>query len=211
MARWYLHRRGTLRPGEVIDRDRPYAEGLEAPGAGPGPFDDELVHLGVPAEVAARAGRLAPLASVGELAEAARAAGRPLEVAVDAYPVLEDGLCLRPLLGALRRRPAPDRWERWQLHSLADDLAESRGAALAEALRRSPSLDGRAAGHEWLAERAAALRRAALLAHRVEVARSAQPVADRPGRPGGGGRRRSRLNRADGWTIEGWDRLERGA
>ena len=172
LARWYLHRQGTFRPGEVIDRDRPYAEGLEAPGAGPGPFDNELVHLGVPAEVAARAGRLAPLASVGELAEAARAAGRPLEVAVDAYPVLEDGLCLRPLLGALGRRPAPDRWERWQLHSLADDLAESRGAALAEALRRSPSLDGQAAGHEWLAERAAALPRAALLAHRVEVGAS---------------------------------------
>ena len=65
-----------------------------------------------------------------------------------------------------------DRWERWQLHSLADDLAESRGAALAEALRRSPSLDGQAAGHEWLAERAAALPRAALLAHRVEVGAS---------------------------------------
>lgn len=71
------------------------------------------------------------------------AAGRPLEVAVDAYPVLEDGLCLRPLLGALRGRPAPDRWERWQLHSLADDLAESRGAALAGALRRSIWPSGR--------------------------------------------------------------------
>jgi NAD-specific glutamate dehydrogenase len=84
--------------------------------------------------VAARAGRLAALASVGELAEAARAAGRPLEVAVDAYPVLEDGLCLRPLLGALRGRPAPDRWERWQLHSLADDLIDLAVRAVGDAI-----------------------------------------------------------------------------
>jgi NAD-specific glutamate dehydrogenase len=169
LARWYLHRPGTLPPGEVVHRDRPYAEDLEVLGARPGPLDDELGALGVPAEVAARARRLGALASVGELAEAARAAGRPLGVAADAYPVLEDGLCLAPLLWALRRRPAPDRWERWQLRSLADDLAHSRGLALVEALRRSPSLDGRAAGHDWLAGRTASVRRACALAHRVEV------------------------------------------
>ena len=170
LARWYLRRRGALRPGEVIDRDRPYAEGLAPPGDGPGRVDNELVQVGVPAEVAARAGGLAALASVGELAEAARSAGRPLAVAMDAYEVLEDGLCLRPLLGALRGRPAPDRWERWQLHSLADDLAESRGAALAGSLRVPPSLDGRAAGQGWLAARAATVDRAVLLARRVERA-----------------------------------------
>ena len=107
---------------------------------------------------------------MGELGEAARAAGRPLEAAVAACPVLEDGLGLGSLLGALRQRPAPDRWERWQLHALADDLARSRAEALAQCLGRHPLLEGQAAAREWLGERpAAALRRASRLAHQVEV------------------------------------------
>ncbi|MGA3219626.1 MAG: NAD-glutamate dehydrogenase domain-containing protein [Acidimicrobiales bacterium] len=170
LARCYLGRRGPLRPGEVIDGDRPYAMSLESAQARPDPLEGDLVRLGVPAEVAGRAQRLALLASVGELAEAARNAGRPLEAAVDACPVLEEGLCFRPLLGALRRRPAPDRWQRWQLHSLADDLARSRVVALVEALGRHPLLDGRAAAREWLGERAAALARVSRLAHQVELA-----------------------------------------
>jgi len=189
LARWYLHRQGTFRPGEVIDRDRPYAEGLEAPGRA-WPFDNELVHLGVPAEVAARAGRLAPLASVGELAEAARAAGRPLEVAVDAYPVLEDGLCLRPLLGALGRRPAPDRW--------------NAGNCI-----HWPTISPRAGGRPWprpsggpFARRPG--RRARMAGRKAAACpsrpagtpgrgrRLAQPVADRPG-VRRWGHRRSRL------------------
>jgi glutamate dehydrogenase len=168
LARWYLYRRGPLRPGEVIDRDRPDAVRIEAAMALPELLDGELVRLGAPAEVAARAQRLALLASVGELAWAARAAGRPLEVAVDACPVLEDGLCFRPLSGG--RRPAPDRWERWQLHSLGDDLARIRAVALAAALRSNPGLDGPEAARRWLGDRAATLRRPSLLAHQVEVA-----------------------------------------
>ncbi|MGP8208361.1 MAG: NAD-glutamate dehydrogenase domain-containing protein [Acidimicrobiales bacterium] len=170
LSRCYLGRRGPLRPGEVIDRDRPYAMSLERAGAWPDPHQGELLRLGVPAEVADRAQRLALLASVGELGEAARAAGRPLEAAVAACPVLEDGLGLGSLLGALRQRPAPDRWERWQLHALADDLARSRAEALAQCLGRHPLLEGQAAAREWLGERpAAALRRASRLAHQVEV------------------------------------------
>ncbi len=166
LARWYLSRGAPLRPGEVIERDQPCAVSLEATGA-VGPVDGELAGLGVPVEVAARAQRLDLLASVGELAEAARTAGRPLEDAVGASPVIGEGLCVRPLLAAVRRRPAPDRWERWQLHSLADDLVHYRAVALGEALRRSRLLDGPAAAHEWLGERAAAVRRVSVLARQV--------------------------------------------
>ncbi len=170
LGRWYLSRRGPLRPGEVIERDRPGAVRLETAGALPGPVDGDLEGLGVPVEAAARARRLGQLAAVGELAEAARTAGRPLDDAVSVSPVIEDGLCVPPLLAAVRRRPAPDRWERWQLHSLADDLVHYRAVAVGEALRRSRSLDGPAAAYGWLSEKTAALGRVSAMAHRVDVA-----------------------------------------
>jgi hypothetical protein len=70
----------------------------------------------------------------------------------------------------MRRRAAPDRWERWQLHCLADDLAQYRAVALAEAMRRFGSLDGPAAAHGWLGDKVAALRRVPVLAHQVDLA-----------------------------------------
>jgi glutamate dehydrogenase len=170
LARWYVSRPGPLPPGEVIERDRPYAVDLEVAGAPPDLVDGELVRLGAPADVAARARRLTLLAAVGELAEAARTAGRPVEVAMSASAVLDEGLCARTLLGAMRRRAAPDRWERWQLHCLADDLAQYRAVALAEAMRRFGSLDGPAAAHGWLGDKVAALRRVPVLAHQVDLA-----------------------------------------
>ncbi len=170
LARWYLSQPGPLRPGEVIGRDRPCAVSLEVAGAPPGPAGGELLDLGVPAAAAARARRLDVLASVGELAQAARTAGRPLEDARDASPVIDDGLCLRPLWAAVRGRPAPDRWERAQLHSLADDLVHYRAEAVGEALQRYRSVDGPAAAHEWLGEKAAARRRVSVLARHVDLA-----------------------------------------
>jgi glutamate dehydrogenase len=169
LARWYLARPGALRPGEVINRDRPGAAVLHAAAGWAGPLDSELAGLGVPADVAGRAQRLGLLASVGELGEAARACGRPLQAVAQAAPVLEEGLSYRALFGALRQRPAPDRWLRWHLHSLADDLAHSRAAALADALGRHPQLDGPGAARQWLGERAAALRRVSLLARQLEL------------------------------------------
>ena len=170
LTRWYLRRRGALRPGEVIAEDREPAAVLAAVRGGATPLDNELVRLGAPADVAGRAQRLALLAPVGEMAEAARSAGRPLGAVVDASPVVEEGLSLPVLVGALRRRPAADRWERWQLHSLADDLAGSRAEALAEALRWHPSSGGPQAAREWLGQREAAVHRARLLARQVEGA-----------------------------------------
>jgi glutamate dehydrogenase len=175
LARWYLGRRGPLRPGEVMDQDLPSAAVLAAAPGWPGPLDSELVRLGAPPDIAGRAQRLALSASVGELAEAARAAGRELGVVMDARSALEEGLLLPRLLGALRLRPAADRWERWQAHSLADDLARSRAAALAEALRGHPRLGGSAAAQAWLGERTAALHRVSFLARQVEGAGQPSP------------------------------------
>jgi glutamate dehydrogenase len=170
LARWYLRKDRPLLPAEVADDDRAFAAVLVAARGGPEATDSELVRLGAPADVAGRAEALGFLAWAGELADVVRVSGRGLAEVEDARPVVEEDLSFPLLLEALRRYPVADRWERWQLHALADDLARIRATALAEALRRHPLLTGADAVREWAGERTGALDRVSVLARRAGAA-----------------------------------------
>ena len=130
LARWYLRRQPPDRPVDVIGRPAVVrCPRRQLATAASGPAAAGLAGMGVPADVAARADALAVLAGVGELAEVARSTGRQLGTALDAHRVVEAELSLPWLTEALRGWPAPDRWQRWELHSLADDIAYIRVAA----------------------------------------------------------------------------------
>ena len=178
LARFYLSRYGPVDPGAATAADRPFvarldesplAEGRTA-GAGPLDFQPlavELTSLGVPEALASRAARLVRDAAVGELAEAARASGRDLATVTDAYPVIEEGLNLRALENALGQRETADRWHRWELDLMADDLARTRVVAVTRALQANPDATGAEAAREWLAMRPGPLARTSDLVNRL--------------------------------------------
>jgi NAD-specific glutamate dehydrogenase len=101
--------------------------------------------------------------AVGEVAEVARSSGKELQVALEAYRTVSAGLSLTGLSEVLRSRATLDRWDRWQQHALADDLARLGTAAAIAALAHYPDLPGGDAGREWLTENRAALAPAAAL------------------------------------------------
>lgn len=171
LARWYLSRRGPLKPGELIARDRPSMIAVDeiAPAPlGPAASVDEgtLSGLGIPADVARRAQRFKWAAAVGELAEVARAAGCEMGPVVDAYGVVDEALSLPALQHALGQG-ASDRWERWQLHLLADDVARARADAVTKALLAYSEAPSGQACRQWLAMRSGPLARVSFLVNQL--------------------------------------------
>jgi glutamate dehydrogenase len=131
------------------------------------PLAVALTASGVPGEVASRAALLVRDAAVGELAEAAREAERAIGPVTAAYVVFESELSLPGLARALSRQETADRWERWQLDLLADDLARARVIAVTRALQSRPDAAGEDAAREWLAMRPGPLAHASGLAQRL--------------------------------------------
>jgi glutamate dehydrogenase len=172
LARWYLARPGTIRPGEVIVSDLPTASHLEATYQEEGgSVAKELSSLGLPSEVARRAERYYRTAAAGEIADVARAADRDLTDVLQAYAVVEGGLSLATLQGALSGESPSDRWDRWQLDLLSDDLARARADAAIRALQSYPDTPGEDAARRWLAAHSDSVEHARLLVKQVrEVA-----------------------------------------
>ena len=182
LVRWYLSGRDRLTTGEMIERYRsasmgfdrllvpPPLEGALPWSAPPGIAERvaSLVSRGVPTPVAEGAARLEVKGAVGEVAEVARSSGKELQVALEAYRTVSAGLSLTGLSEVLRSRATLDRWDRWQQHALADDLARLGTAAAIAALAHYPDLPGGDAGREWLAENRAALAPAAVLVEQAE-------------------------------------------
>ncbi len=127
-----------------------------------------LTARGVPPAVAEWASRLEVKASVGEVAEVARASGRQMQVALEAHRAVSAGLSLPGLSEVLRSRTTLDRWDRWQQHALADDLARLGTAAAIAALADHPDLPGADAGREWLTTNGAALAPVASLVQQAQ-------------------------------------------
>ncbi|HTT88176.1 MAG TPA: NAD-glutamate dehydrogenase domain-containing protein [Acidimicrobiales bacterium] len=178
LARWYLARKGPLEPRAVIAADRPFVAGLQAAcsldgqAPGGGPFDARpaaaaLTAMGVPDDVAARVAGLLRDAAVGELAEAARSSDHEVGPVSGAYAAVEEGLSLARLEEALTGRETSDRWERWELDLLADDLARARVVAVTRALQFRPDVGGVEAAREWLAMRPGPLAHASDLVDRL--------------------------------------------
>ena len=229
LARWYLRRGLPETLGKLIERDRMLVEGVrawaaraevavadEAGGAeakttrfGPGALGDgaaevgALVQLGVPAGLASRAGLALAAAVAGELGDAARATDSGFEVAVEAYELVVEGLGLEQVAEMLAGWHPADRWERWQLHVLSEDLADMRAWAARAALASHPGRPRKDAVFAWLADRREAttsllgligeLRKApapnlslasiTLRAVRAALEGTATPVGGVPGRP----------------------------
>jgi glutamate dehydrogenase len=173
LARWYLARPGPVRPGQVISSDRPAASHLEETYRQEGgSMAKGLSSLGLSDDVALRAERFYRAAAAGEMADVSRGSGRELAQVIDAYAVIEGGLSLPTLQGTLYRQVAADRWDRWQLDVLADDLARSRAEAATRALRSHPDEPGGDAARGWLAARSASMARPLALVKELREAAS---------------------------------------
>jgi glutamate dehydrogenase len=171
LVRWYLSSRDRLTTSEMIERCRsasmeldrllvPPAPDGAPPWSAPPSMAERVMDLtarGVPPAVAEWASRLELKASVGEVAEVARASGREIQTALEAHLAVSAGLSLPGLSEALLSRTTLDRWDRWQQHALADDLARLGTAAAIAALAGHPELPGVDAGRDWLTTNGAAL------------------------------------------------------
>ena len=177
LVRWYLSGSDRLTTSEMIERYRlasiefdrllgsPMSDSA-LPSSAPPRLAERVMDLaarGVPPVVAERAARLEAKAAVGEVAEVALASGKELKVALDVHRTVGAGLSLPGLSEVLRSRTTLDRWDRWQQHALADDLARLGTTAAIAALAHYPDLPGVDAGREWLSENRAAMAPAASL------------------------------------------------
>ena len=171
LVRWYISSRDRLTTSQMIERCRSASMELDRllirptpdgalPSSAPPSMAERAMNLvarGVPPAVAEWVSRLEVKVSVGEVAEVARASGKELQIALEAHRAVSAGLSLPGLSEVLRSRTTLDRWDRWQQHALADDLARLGTAAAIAALADHPDLPGADAGREWLTTNGAAL------------------------------------------------------
>ena len=170
VARSYLRRRG-IEPASVIEADQPYAAELAPPpaaggssgaaGGAPAPSEiDRLVALGLDRAAAVSFAGLAALRRVADVAAVSRAVGRPAAEVLEGFAAVDEALGLAVLDGRLAGLVPGGRWERWQLRSLADDIAAWRRRAVEQALRSpGPPADAVAAFLGGRGERRARLDR----------------------------------------------------
>ena len=182
LVRWYLCSPDRLTTSQMIERCRPASMELdrllvpptldrELPWPAPPTMAERAQNLtarGVPPAVAEWASRLEVKASVGEVAEVARASRRQMQVALEAHRAVSAGLSLPEFSEVLRSRTTLDRWDRWQQHALTDDLAHLGTAAAIAALADHPDLPGADAGREWLTTNRAALAPVASLVRQAQ-------------------------------------------
>ena len=69
------------------------------------------------------------------MAAVSRAVGRPAAEVLEGFAAVDEALGLAVLDGRLAGLAPGGRWERWQLRSLADDIAAWRRLAVEQALR----------------------------------------------------------------------------
>ena len=175
LARWYLRRgQPSAQEAGVVASDRLAWAALrgDAPEETGG-----LVSLGAPKELSAETASLLLGQAAGEVGQVARATGRQPAPVVPAWRRVDAGLGLGPLSELLRGWPGAGRWQRWQLHVLADQLADTRVAISARALVAFPGEEGEQAVDRWLAAREQSVARATSLAARLRQAAAGNDIA----------------------------------
>jgi glutamate dehydrogenase len=140
LARWYLARGLERRLAEVVERDGPLVGSLASFGQ-----PSALSSAGVPPGLADAVAAVQAQAAIGELGEVARATGGSIAQVAASMKFVEASLGLDALGGAFASWEPPGRWQRWQLHMLADDLALLRARATKAAIGPGPE--------QWLEER----------------------------------------------------------
>lgn len=164
LARWYLVHSGPLEVGTLI-----------ASGAGILPLVADLLPLdeallgelgsaGVPAPRAEELARLEGLSVVGEVGSVSQRSGRAPAEALEAMGAVAQALNVGPLGRRLTGTAPADRWDRRQLHVLADDLGRGLAATATAALSSAAAgAKGAEAVSEFLGRRPRALQRSAAL------------------------------------------------
>lgn len=169
LARWCLLQPGPLRAGAQLHTDLPLVPELAPLLATDEALRAELKGVGAPEDVVDDIVRLTTLSVLGEVGTVARSSGRAPADAVRAMGAAAKALSVGPinrqLVGA---RPA-DRWDRRQLHMLADDLARALAATAAAALAAFPAEAGVGAVEAFLRQKAPAVSRLRSLARRVDA------------------------------------------
>jgi len=154
LSRWYLARGLPAALGAVVERDSLVAGQLAHEGA-----PSALAGTAVPADLAADVEKLRAQAAAGEIGEVSRSTGRAVAEVAEATGQVEAGLGLDALASALASWAPRGRFERWQLHSLSDGLAQLRANATREAVLVGPG--------PWLEHRKELAERARTLAARA--------------------------------------------
>jgi glutamate dehydrogenase len=153
LARRYLLA-GPGRPGARIAADEGYAREAEDLPTAAAPVAAGLERLGVPADLAQRAGTASRLASLADVAAVARRSGRSAGEVLDAWELVGDAARIDALVEAVTTVVPANRWAGWQARAIVDDaitwVATASGAAVGD-----PGGDVKA----WLAARDAALQR----------------------------------------------------
>jgi glutamate dehydrogenase len=185
LARTYLRRQG-IDLAAVIREDWPVAADVEARAAGGGSDGGagsvggggldvgSLVERGVERPVAEGFAHLAGLARIGDVAAASRALGRPADEIIAWFEQVDESLDLPALESRLAALHPAGRWERWQLRSLADDVAALRREAVERAVRLGGDSPG--AVRDFLEARSARQGRLGRLGRQVD-GRSGEALA----------------------------------
>ncbi len=170
LARAYLISAGAFHLGELISRDAPLADQMEAAGEtaktdAAKTDEDALVALGVDRELAHRYVLAATRAKVEAAGQVARRTGRPVTETAEAIELVRRAAAVDRLEEAVSRAlavvPAPSRLIAWQGRALLDDISAWQQAAAAAALAQPLSVPAAVAA--WEAAREKELARAALL------------------------------------------------
>jgi glutamate dehydrogenase len=153
LARWCLLRPGPVRAADVAAAQGPLVGDVLRLVPGDDDLERALAAAGTPPAVARQLGQLVAASSVGPVAAVCDASGRPASEAMAALEAVGDAFPVRAI-GRFLSGPAPiDRWERRQMHLLADDLSRCLVSTAAAALGSSDGPDARAAVAGYLARR----------------------------------------------------------
>jgi glutamate dehydrogenase len=149
LARTYLRRDRSPRPGTLAALDVPVADALSAT-APDGDKVAALAELGVDREMAERWLRAAARSQAADVGLVVRATGRHVGAVSAAFAQIDEAVGVGRMAAALRHAPVADRWRGWLARATLDDLADWRVETVSEVV--ADGVDATEAVARWSAE-----------------------------------------------------------
>ncbi len=163
VTRWYLTHEDARTLTEIVEQDRPLVEELISDALTTGPESwqlrraqevDGLLEAGVPENIARNHASLSSLMFAPDVIDLARETGRRVAEVFDVYLHVGRAFGLDTLTGAARRVELGDRWDRWALWTIEEDLLSVRRRAAQRVIEVAGDKSGGAAVDAFLTARA---------------------------------------------------------
>ena len=160
VTRWYLANGLTGDLGDVVSAHRPVFGEVEQVALDSGPPEwrracreeaESLVSAGVPEDLARRHAVMPMMNLVPDIIEVARAHGASVADTVDVFLFAGRSLGIDRLTSIARLVPLRDRWDRWALWTLEEDLLKARRIAAESIMGEADGLSGKDAVDHFLA------------------------------------------------------------